>query len=135
MRVSRQTAFLLLIISQALHSIEECYYSLWEVFAPARIISGLISDNLATGFTIANTSIVVFGFWCYFGPIRRSWASATIFVWFWVLLELGNSISHSYFAMARAAYFPGLYTAPPLFLFSCYLAYLLIQGNPDATAT
>ncbi len=36
--------FLLLMVSQTLHSIEEYYYSLWEVLAPARFISLLINE-------------------------------------------------------------------------------------------
>ena len=135
MQFSTQTGFLLLIVSQALHSIEEYSYSLWEVFAPAQFISGLFSDDLTIGFSIANVSIVVFGFWCYFGPIRHSWASATIFAWFWVFLELGNSIGHTYFALNQAGYFPGLYTAPLLFIFSCYLAFRLVKGNHEPTVT
>ena len=135
MQVSTQTGFLLLIVSQALHSIEEYSYSLWEVFAPAQFVSGLFSDDLTIGFSIANVSIVVFGFWCYFGPVRHSWASATIFAWFWVFLELGNSIGHTYFALNQVGYFPGLYTAPLLFIFSCYLAFRLVKGNHEPTVT
>ena len=126
-RASIQTGFLLLIFSQALHSIEEYFYSLWEVLAPARFICGLLSDNLATGFIIANASIVAFGFWCYFAPIRHVWAGATAFAWFWVFLELGNSIGHTIFAINQADYFPGLYTAPLLFIFSSYLAFQLLK--------
>ena len=134
MQTSTQTGFLLLIVSQAMHSIEEYFYSLWEVFAPARLISGLFSDNLTVGFSIVNLSIVAFGVWCYFGPVRNSWTSATILAWFWVFLELGNSIGHTYFAINQEGYFPGLYTTPFLFVFSCYLAFRLVKGNDEATA-
>jgi hypothetical protein len=134
-QTSTQTGFLLLIVSQALHSIEEYTNSLWEVFAPARFISELFSDDLTTGFSVVNVSIVAFGFWCYFGPIRHSWSSATVFAWFWVLLELGNSIGHTYFAINQAGYFPGFYTVPPLFMFSCYLAFKLVKGNHEPTVT
>ena len=133
MRVSTQTVFLLLIVSQALHSLEEYFYSLWEVFAPARVVSGLFSDDLTVGFSIINVSIVVFGFWCYFSPVRHSWASARVFAWFWVFLELGNSIGHTYLAITQEGYFPGLYTAPLLFMFSCYLAFRLVKGNHELT--
>ena len=133
MQASTQTGFLLLIFSQTLHSIEEYSYSLWEVLAPARFISGIFSDDLSVGFSIVNISIVVFGFWCYFGPIRHSWKSAIMFAWFWVLLELGNSIAHTYFAINQEGYFPGLYTAPLIFIFSCYLAFKLVQSNDEAS--
>ena len=131
MKPVTQTGFLLLIISQALHSIEEYVYSLWEVFTPARVVSGLISDNLASGFIVINLSIVVFGFWCYFAPVRQSWPSARIFAWFWVLLELGNSIGHTLFAINQAGYFPGIYTAPLLFVFAGFLAFGLVKDRPQ----
>lgn len=129
MNVATQTGFLLLIISQVLHSIEEYSYSLWEVFAPARFVSGLVSDNLAIGFMVINISIVVFGFWCYFFPVRQSWSNARVFAWFWVLLELGNSIGHSIFAINQAGYFPGVYTAPLLFMFAGFLAFSLVKDR------
>lgn len=135
MHASTQIGFLLLIVSQAMHSIEEYASSLWKVFAPARFISGLISDDLTIGFVVLNVSIVAFGFWCYFGPVRHSWPSATILAWFWVFLELGNSIGHTYFAINQGGYFPGLYTAPPLFIFSCYLAFRLAKGNHEPIVT
>ena len=131
MHTSKQTFFLLLIISQTLHSIEEFHFSLWEVFAPARVVSGLLSSDVVTGFVIANASIVVFGFWCYLVPICRSWASAILFAWFCVILELGNGVGHGYIAINRAIYFPGAYTAPLLILFSCFLAYRLVQNNNE----
>ncbi len=53
--------FLALILAQAAHSIEECITKLYEVFAPARFVSSLISKDLALGFLIGNTALVVFG--------------------------------------------------------------------------
>ncbi len=126
LKTSTQTGFFLLIVSQSLHSIEEYSYALWEVFAPARFVSGLISDNLRTGFVTINITLVALGFCCYFGPVLSSWAGARFIIGFWIVLELGNSISHSYIAISTAGYFPGLYTTPLLLICSCYLAYSLI---------
>jgi len=44
-----QNAFLALILVQAAHSLEEYVFRLYEVFAPARFISNLVSDDPATG--------------------------------------------------------------------------------------
>jgi hypothetical protein len=120
-----QTIFLLLIVSQALHSVEEYVFQLWEVLAPARLISSLIADDLPVGFAIANSTIVAFGLWCYFWPIRQKWRSATVFMWFWALLELGNSIGHILFAVLEEGYFPGVYTAPILLILSVFLLHRL----------
>ena len=129
MHLQTQTLFLLLIISQTLHSIEEYIFQLWEVLAPARFISGLIATDLAVGYSIANATIVAFGFWCYFGPVHHNWKSANFFMWFWVLLELGNSIGHTLFAVNQAGYFPGLYSTPLLFAFSLLLLLRLLKSD------
>ena len=39
-----QLVFLLLILAQAAHSIEEYVSKLYEVFAPARFVSSLVSN-------------------------------------------------------------------------------------------
>ena len=77
--------FFLLIVSQTLHSIEEYYYSLWEVLEPARFISLPISENVVVGFVTINACLVVFGFWTYFVPVSRNLRAMRIFLWFWVL--------------------------------------------------
>lgn len=126
---SAKIGFLLLITSQSLHSLEEFYFSLWEVWAPARFVSGLVSEDLSFGFAIVNSAIVVLGFWCYLVPIRRSARGATLIVWFWVLLELSNSIGHALMAIAGNNYFPGLYTAPLLFGVACFVGIRLVRGR------
>ena len=95
---------------------------------PARLASGFVSDDLATGFLILNASIVALAFWTYLLPVTRRWASAKAFLWFWIALELGNSIAHMGFAIAAGGYFPGLYTAPLLLVASCYLGLKLYKG-------
>ena len=52
----------------AAHSIEEYTTRLYDVFPPARFVSSLVSDDLATGFVIANVALVGFGFWCWAFP-------------------------------------------------------------------
>ena len=124
-----RVGFLLLVVSQILHSLEEYYNSLWEVFPPARFASQLVSDDPAVGFAIINTLIILFGLWTYFAPVQRNWRTARAFLWFWVLLELGNTAGHTIFSITFSEYIPGLYTAPALFVFSCYLVINLLKGN------
>jgi Protein of unknown function with HXXEE motif len=119
--------FLLLILAQAAHSIEECITKLYEVFGPARFVSSLISHNLALGFFIGNAGLVVFGLWCWAVPVRLGWRAARGLMWFWTILELGNGISHSTFAIMRGGYFPGVATAPLLLFFAGWLAVLLLR--------
>jgi hypothetical protein len=97
--------FLLLVLAQAAHSIEECSSKLYDVFAPARFVGGLISRNTALGFAIGNAVLVAFGLWCWAVPVRRGWPSVRWFAWFWTILEVGNGISHTAMALSRRAYF------------------------------
>lgn len=122
---------LALAISQTLHSLEEYSHSLWEVFEPARLASSFVSNDLATGFILLNTSIVAFAFWTYLVPVSRSWTSARSFLWFWVLLEFGNGIGHTALAIFTNGYFPGAYTAPLLLVLSCYLGFKLLQSTHE----
>lgn len=127
-------AFLALIVLQASHSIEEYIFALYEVFPVARFASGIVSSNLATGFVILNASLVAFGLWCYLVPVRSGWASARGLVWLWVIIELGNGVGHPVLALRAGGYFPGVATAPFLFIFASYLAARLLQTRSSARA-
>ncbi|HYL38976.1 MAG TPA: HXXEE domain-containing protein [Bryobacteraceae bacterium] len=123
-----QIVFLFLILAQAAHSIEEYVTKLYDVFAPARFVSSLISNDLALGFLVANVVLVTFGLWCWAVPVRLGWRAAPGLVWFWTILELGNGISHSALALWRGGYFPGVATAPLLLLFAGWMAVLQATG-------
>ncbi len=116
-----RAAFLALIAAQAAHSVEEYVFRLFDVFAPARFVSGLFSGDSSRGFAIANAGIVLFGVWCYAARVRRGLPSARGLMWFWALLELGNGLGHILLALGRGGYFPGLLTAPLLLGTSLYL--------------
>jgi hypothetical protein len=131
MDVRSRVAFLALIVAQAAHSIEEYVFRLFDVLAPARFISGLFSSDLARGFAVANIALVLFGVWCYVARVRHGLPSARGLAWFWALLEVGNGMSHSAFALTRGGYFPGVATAPLLFGISVYLiARLAAPASP-----
>ena len=111
-----------LILTQAAHSVEEYVGRLWESFPPARLVSAAISDNLETGFLIANVALVSFGLWCWLGPIRRGRPSARPLAWAWVMLEAVNSTGHCLWAIRQGSYTPGVATAPLLLALAMYLA-------------
>lgn len=119
-----QLVFLFLILAQGAHSVEEYVTRLYEVFAPARFVSSLVSKDLALGFLVVNFALVTFGLWCWAVPVRSGWHAARGLVWFWTILELGNGIGHSALALSRGGYFPGVVTAPLLLLFAAWLAVL-----------
>lgn len=127
-----RTAFLVLILAQAVHSIEEYAFRLFDIFAPARFISGLLSSELARGFAIANISLVLFGAWCYLARVRPGSPSARAVAWSWALVELANGISHSLLALVTGGYFPGAATAPLLIGTSVYLIMRLSAARAPA---
>jgi hypothetical protein len=122
-----QFAFLLLILAQAAHSIEEYAFRLYDVFAPARFISSLVSSNLARGFAIANSALVIFGLWCYVARVRRGHRSAKVWVWLWIVIEFCNGLVHPLVALIRSTYFPGVVTAPVLLVLSAYLGMRMLR--------
>jgi hypothetical protein len=129
-----QWTFLALITTQAAHSLEEYAGRLWEGFPPARLLSGLVSPNLETGFVVINVSVVAFGFWCFLWPIRRRWRSAVPLAWFWVVLGLVNGVGHSTWSVLERAYTPGLVTALPLLVLAAYLGRQLATQSRAAAA-
>jgi hypothetical protein len=114
-------AFGALILAQAAHSIEEYAGRLWDVFPPARLVSGLFSSDLERGFLIANGLLLGFGLWCWIWPVRRHWRSAIALGWVWVGIELVNGIGHPLWSLSRGSYTPGAGTAPVLFGLAIYL--------------
>lgn len=123
-------AFLMLVAVQAAHSVEETVGGLQDVFAPARLVSGLVSDDHAVGFAVANAAIVAFGLWCWAGPVRGGWSIARSLTLGWVVVEVANGFTHMAMAVARGEYFPGVITAPLLLLAAGWLAVNLERGRP-----
>ena len=124
-----RAVFLALIVAQAAHSLEEYLFGLYEVFAPARFASNLVSTNSALGFAALNLLIVAFGVWCYVYRVRPDRPSARYWVWPWVLVSLGNGIAHSTLAVVRGGYFPGVVTAPLLFALAAFIGLTLVRSS------
>ena len=119
---SIQLGYLAVVTAQATHSIEEAATQLFAVWGPAAAVSGFFSDDLPTGFAIVNCSLVILGMLGYATAVRNSTAAAIPIIWFWVVLELANSVFHTLMGVNAGGYFPGLATVPFLFVGSVYLA-------------
>jgi hypothetical protein len=128
-----QLSFLALVATQTAHSIEEYAGRLYEVFPPARAVSGLISEDLERGFIIFNVALVTFGLWCFIWPVRGQWLSAIPLAWFWVVIELINGIGHPLWTLVEWKYTPGVATAPFLLFLALYLARQLLRTGDAAT--
>ena len=116
-----QLTFLALVVVQAAHSVEEYRGRLYDVFTPARLVSGMISSNLERGFVIFNVAFVAFGLWCFLWPVRQRWRSARGFVWLWIAIELINGVGHPAWSAMVGGYTPGIATAPLLLALALYL--------------
>jgi Protein of unknown function with HXXEE motif len=128
-----QLSFLTLVAIQAAHSVEEYAGRLYDVFPPARLVSGLISHDLKRGFVIFNLGLLLFGLWSFLWPVRRRWPSAIPIVWFWVVIELINGIGHPVWTLIELRYTPGVATAPFLLVLALYLARQLRVGSSPAS--
>jgi hypothetical protein len=122
-----QATFVALVVAQAAHSIEEYFGHLYEVFPPARFVSGLISQDLRLGFIIFNVSLITFGVWCCLWPVRRRTPSLVVVTWFWVVIELINGVGHPLWSLREMRYTPGLATAPAVLV----LAIALVRQARD----
>ena len=120
-----ELSFLALVAMQAAHSVEEYAGRLYEVFPPARFVSGLFSQDLQRGFLIFNVGLVAFGIWSFLWPLRRHWAAARAIAWLWVGIELVNGIGHPLWSLIQRAYTPGVATAPLLLVLAVIVAWQL----------
>ena len=128
------STFIALVGVQAAHSVEEYVGRLYDVFPPARFVSGLISRDPQRGFVIFNVALVLFGGWCFIWPLRRKWPSAPMFGWLWVTIELINGAGHPLWSLRQLRYTPGLATAPVLLALALYLAWQLRLAHAHSAA-
>jgi hypothetical protein len=129
-----RSTFLALIVVQALHSIEEYFFRLYEVFPPARFISGLANPDLETGFLTVNISFVAIGACCYWWPVRKGWPIAVPIAWSWVAVETINGIGHPTWSVMQGGYTPGLATSLLLLPLALLLARSLVKIEPELEA-
>ena len=121
MNANIKIAFLMLVLIQGMHSVEEYFGKLWKVFQPAKILSGLVSKNLETGFLIINIGLFIFGIWSWAIPVRKDYSIARIIIWIFIVIELINGIGHPIWAIYERSYVPGVATAPILLILAVYL--------------
>ena len=125
------TLFLILVLLQAIHSLEEYYGQLWENFPPATFLTGLFSNNLETGFLIINIGIFVIGIllWALIVDPNRDAAKYVMGVW--IAIEIINGIGHPFWAFWQGGYEPGVITAPLLLIVALMLLYRLnfVRGH------
>lgn len=128
-----RTTFLLLVITQAIHAIEEYFGRLWEVYAPAKFICNLLSSNPRTGFLIINILFISFSLLYWWSLVQRKPTSSPGLIWFWIVLEILNIIGHISWTLFEKAYTPGIVTAIILLIVVISLIRQLISANSTLT--
>jgi Protein of unknown function with HXXEE motif len=118
--------FLLIVLVQGLHSIEESFGKLWEVYPPATFLSGLVSLNLKTGFIIINVGLFIILTLTWLTTFSKSYSTRGL-LWLWVILEIINGVGHCIWAIIRRSYVPGLATAPILIILALCMVMLLTK--------
>ena len=116
------TAFLLLIILQAIHSVEEFIFGFYEKFPPMRALYREAPHLAKPAFAIANALLILVGLICYYYWVRPARERARSVVWVWIILESVNVIAHFMWAILIRGYNPGLAT---VVLFAPVLIYLI----------
>jgi hypothetical protein len=117
-----RSAFLALVLVQAVHSIEEYAFKFYEVFPPARWLDGRIPGIARPGFIIFNIVLVGFGFACFAHWVRPARRGVCGVVWLWIAIEAYNGLAHVAWATIIGGYNPGLITAPVLLGLAAYMA-------------
>ena len=129
-----QVAFLLLIVLQTLHSIEEFIFRFYEVFPPMVSVYRNAPHLARPAFILANSILVLVGFVCLFCWVWPGKRGAKTVVWVWIGVESFNLIAHCVWAVLIRAYNPGLVTGLGFVPVVVYLIYLLWRVPPRAVA-
>ena len=131
MKLGYKSIFLILVLLQAMHSIEEYIGELWNNFPPANYVCSLVSDDLEYGFIIINISFFVFGMLAWYFPVRKNYLIAPVLIWFWIIIELMNGIVHPAWSVIQKSYTPGVLTAPLLFIVAFILLKLSLRKSRE----
>lgn len=100
------------MLAQAAHSTEEYFGRLWEVFAPAQVLTSIVyPPDPFVGFLIVNIGLVLFGFLGYFAIVRPERRGAIFWIQGGIVLEATNGLGHVTWALMNGGYRPGVGTA------------------------
>jgi hypothetical protein len=129
-----RAAFLVLIVLQALHSVEEFIFKFYEVFPPMVSVYRDAPAMARPAFTLANSILVAVGFVCLFRWVWPARPGARAVAWVWAGAEAFNVIAHCVWAILIRGYNPGLVTGLGFVPVVAYLIYLLRRAKAHAVA-
>jgi len=115
-------SFLILIVLQALHSMEEYIFKIYEVFPPMVFLYRNAPQLARPAFIFFNVLLVAAGMICFLW-VRPGRRGARTIVWVWVVLESSNLLAHLVWAILIRGYNPGLITVIGFAPLVAYLSY------------
>ena len=131
--------FLLLGLAQALHSIEEIWFHLYDFAGKAAITAPPILAYFSSFrmkaeiFAILNIIIIVIMLVSLpFFENRHRWALRAAL--FWAIVEILNGLAHITIAIIFSQYFPGSLSAPLLLLSGSMLLHQLGQDRKSGSS-
>jgi hypothetical protein len=127
--------FLLLVVVQAVHSVEEYLGRLYDIFPPARYLASLVSENLAAGFIVINLAIISLAACCYSIPVRSGRKAGQVVAWLWLATEFANGSGHVLIAASVRDYFPGAWSGVALMLAALVLGGSLVLDQHNSASS
>ena len=124
-----QSAFLLLVIVQAIHSVEEFIFRFYERFPPMTFIYQNAPQLARPAFAISNALLFLIGLICFYYWVQPARKAANLVVWIWIILESSNVVAHIVWAVLIGGYNPGLVTGLLFLPVLIYLCRLMIRSN------
>jgi hypothetical protein len=126
--------FLLLVILQAIHSVEEFSFRLYERFPPMRFLYRNAPHLAKPAFAISNALLVFIGLVCFYYWVRPARKGAMVVVWVWIIIESLNVVAHLVWAALIGGYNPGLVTGVLFVPVLIYLCSLTMHISPQGVA-
>src|SRR5215469_12885551 len=105
-----RTAFLILIVLQALHSMEEYIFKFYDAFPPMLFLYRNAPQLARPAFIVFNVLLVSAGLVCLFLWVWPGRRGARTVIWVWIGIESFNVVAHFVWAFFIRGYNPGLVT-------------------------
>src|SRR2546423_15685569 len=120
-----QSAFLLLVIVQAIHSVEEFIFRFYERFPPMTFIYQNAPQLARPAFAISNALLILIGLICFYYWVQPARKGATAVVRIWIIIESLNVVAHIVWAALIGGDNPGLVAGVFFFPGVFYLLFLI----------
>ena len=120
-----RAAFLAIVVLQALHSVEEYFFRLYEVFPPIVYVYRDAPQLAKPAFIVFNVLLLVAGLVCFLRWVWPGRPGAKAVMWIWIGGEAFNATAHATWWIVTPQYNPGLVTGLMFVPLVAWLAYLL----------